>query len=931
MREFESSQKPIIGLPPSQFAKAFPFHIVVNHRLEILQLGQSLKKVCPETKPLQPLKEVFKIIRPDFELCAESLLSLKNEFFLLEHPAIGLKLRGEFVALEDSAVFLFLGSPWLTDISEIEKLGLDFGDFATHDPAVDLLQVFQANHLALQDAKNLASLLTVQREELEKANQRLKTQEAETRKLAHIVSRTTNAVVITDASGMIIWVNDGFVRLTEFTLAEVAGKTPGSFLQGPETDPATVRFMRERITAGKGFNVEIINYSKSGRKYWLEIDVQPILDDYDRVVYYMAIESNVTERKNSERILRESIALQRTMIDGAGNAIIGTDTKGIIRIFNPAAEQMLGYSAEEVVNKMTPEAFHVAEEIKQRAAELSRDLIREIPYGFEVFITKPRMGQNEQREWHYVRKDNSRFPVLLTVSALHDEQTGNVTGYLGLAIDLSERKQFEAKLKNTLIALAHERDRANLMASKADSANRAKSDFLASMSHEIRTPLNIILGNTQLLNQEHALSDEIKGKIRSINRAGEHLLAILNNILDLAKIDAGQVSVNPEDFNLLVMVKDVLLLFGQTCSAKNIELHLKTVDLVNPTIHADQGKIRQILVNILGNAVKFTNHGEINLIVGFAPPDEGHLTQLCFSIRDTGPGINPGEAHHIFEEFGQTSVGKKISGGAGLGLAISKKYARLLGGDITFQSTPGQGSEFRFSLPIKPAKQVEAPLKPVIELSKEWFTVAANLRILIVDDLADNREFLTEAIQKSGFQARSVGSGLEAIAECERWTPNLVLMDVRMPEMNGLETIRRLRANARHSGLKIVAVSALAYNEDKANARAAGADGFMAKPVQLNELLINIAELLPLPIQTGRPDRIDSRPHPPQLEQATKIALTRPSEKWRMQFREAVIVADFSRATRLLAELKLEDEAVEQFLNNLLADYKQEELMRLVG
>jgi PAS domain S-box-containing protein len=929
MREFESSQKPIIELPPSQFAKAFPFHIAVNHRLEILQLGQSLKKVCPETKPLQPLKEVFKIIRPDFELCAESLLSLKNEFFLLEHPAIGLKLRGEFVALEDSAVFLFLGSPWLTDISEIEKLGLDFGDFATHDPAVDLLQVFQANHLALQDAKNLASLLTVQREELEKANQRLKTQEAETRKLAQIVSRTTNAVVITDASGMIIWVNDGFVRLTEFTLAEAAGKTPGSFLQGPETDPATVRFMRERITAGKGYNVEIINYSKSGRKYWLEIDVQPILDDYNRVVYYMAIESNVTERKNSERILRESIALQRTMIDGAGNAIIGTDTKGIIRIFNPAAEQMLGYSAEEVVNKMTPEAFHVAEEIKHRAAELSRDLIREIPYGFEVFITKPRMGQNEQREWHYVRKDNSRFPVLLTVSALHDEQTGNVTGYLGLAIDLSERKQFEAKLKNTLIALAHERDRANLMASKADSANRAKSDFLASMSHEIRTPLNIILGNTQLLNQEHAQSDEIKGKIRSINRAGEHLLAILNNILDLAKIDAGQVSVNPENFNLLVMVKDVLLLFSQTCSAKNIELQLKTVDLFNPTIYADQGKIRQILVNILGNAVKFTNHGDVTVIVQHHPATPGKLASLTFQIRDSGPGINPGESHHIFEEFGQTSIGRKFSGGAGLGLAISRKYARLLGGDITFQSSPGHGTEFLFTIPIETATVSDAVIRPLMELNPQWLKTAANHRILIVDDLADNREFLNEAVRKAGFQVHTVSSGPTAINETEIWNPHLILMDIRMPEMNGIEAIQRIR-QGRHEGLKIIAVSALAYNEDKEHARAAGADAFIPKPIKISDLIRSISELLSLPLPMEWRGAPENQEQNPSMESPARAAFALATEHWRQQFRDAIIVADFAKASRMLPDLNLNNQALLNYLNGLLTDFQQEELMRLV-
>jgi PAS domain S-box-containing protein len=441
-----------IGLPPEQFAVAFPFHFALGLDLKFLQAGSSLRRLCPDVQPGVPLDQIFNPIRPQGEISLDWVQANQSRFFLLEHRTTKLLLRGEFMRLLEKNTLVFLGSPWFTDSSEIIALGLNLEDFAIHDPVADMLQVFQANKMALEDAKKLAAKLTAQRAELRQANERLQQHEAETRKLALIAERTDNAVVLTDATGKVVWVNAGFTRLTGYTLDETIGKKPGLLLQGTETDPATVRYMHEQLSKGEGFKAQIINYSKTGRKYWLATEVQPIRNEAGEILNFMAIQSDITERKNSESLLLETSTLQRAMLEGAGYAIIATNTQGIIQLFNPAAERMLGYSASEMVGKQSPGVFHIAEEIVARAQELTAELAHEVKPGFEAFVAKAELGQPDQREWTYVRKDGSRFPVLLSITTLFDTH-GKITGHLGVASDLTERKRDEEKLRATLSEL----------------------------------------------------------------------------------------------------------------------------------------------------------------------------------------------------------------------------------------------------------------------------------------------------------------------------------------------------------------------------------------------------------------------------------------------------------------------------------------------
>ncbi|MGL5018358.1 MAG: PAS domain S-box protein [Luteolibacter sp.] len=430
-------------LTPGLLRRAFPFFIEWDSDLRIRSVGPSLGKICADAVPGALITGLFKLRRPIGEMTPEFFRASSDLLFLFEIIGSRLVLRGEVASLEDSNSFLMLAAPWISDPEEVERLGLTLTDFAIHDQTMDLLQVVQTQRMVNDDLQALAAKLTAQRT-------LLREKEAEARKLAIVASRTDNAVIVSDAEGHIEWVNDGFEGLTGWTLPEVLGKKPGTLLQGAETDPATVQHMHSQLSRGEGFKVELINYSKTGRKYWITSEVQPIRDAAGEITNFMAIQSDITDRKEADRVLRETNSLQRAMLEGAGFAFISTDAHGFIQLFNPAAERMLGYSLEEVLrHRMTPAAFHLPEEVSARAAQLSLELNREVLPGFETFVAKAELGQPDLFEWNYVRKDGSRLPVLLSVTALRDDG-GTVSGYLGIASDLTERRRNEEQLRTTL-------------------------------------------------------------------------------------------------------------------------------------------------------------------------------------------------------------------------------------------------------------------------------------------------------------------------------------------------------------------------------------------------------------------------------------------------------------------------------------------------
>jgi CheY-like chemotaxis protein len=356
------------------------------------------------------------------------------------------------------------------------------------------------------------------------------------------------------------------------------------------------------------------------------------------------------------------------------------------------------------------------------------------------------------------------------------------------------------------------------------------------MSHEIRTPMNAILGYSQLMLRDPGLGIDAKANLKIINRSGEHLLALINDVLDMSKIEAGRAELNPTTFRLSGLLDDLGRMFRLRAEAKALRFEVLVDGESVPYVVADQGKIRQALINLLGNAIKFTERGYIRLHVTL---DQRRANRLWFSARveDTGSGITDDEQKKLFQPFSQTKRGLSTQEGTGLGLAISRACARLMGGDLTVTSSPGAGSIFQFEVPVergdaKVALRPSAPRRVIgIRAGQEV------PRILVADDLLENRDWLVKLLRVLGFSVQGVENGEAAIRSWEEWNPGLILMDVHMPVMDGLEATRRIKATPRGKETVIIALTASAMDDQRLTALQSGVDDFITKPCDENELL----------------------------------------------------------------------------------------------
>ncbi|HUQ93987.1 MAG TPA: response regulator [Bryobacteraceae bacterium] len=374
------------------------------------------------------------------------------------------------------------------------------------------------------------------------------------------------------------------------------------------------------------------------------------------------------------------------------------------------------------------------------------------------------------------------------------------------------------------------------LAAEAEAANRAKSTFLSTMSHEIRTPMNAILGYSQLMLRDPALSPDAKVNLKIINRSGEHLLALINDVLDMSKIEAGYIEVNPTTFSLSEILDDLSNMFRLRAGSKALRFEMAVDGKSVPYVVADEGKIRQVLINLLGNAIKFTDRGLVKLHVTLEERGADRLW-LSAGVEDTGPGITDVETGRLFQPFSQTNSGINIQEGTGLGLAISRGCARLMGGDLTVTSSPGRGSVFRFEIPIE---RGDASVAIRRGNPRRVMCVRAGQevpRVLIVDDQFENRDWLSKLLSVVGFSTQSVENGEAALRSFEDWNPQLILMDVHMPVMDGLEATRRIKAAPRGKETVIIALTASAMEDNRKTAYQCGADDFVAKPCHEDELL----------------------------------------------------------------------------------------------
>ncbi|CAB3714714.1 ATP-binding protein [Paraburkholderia rhynchosiae] len=534
--------------------------------------------------------------------------------------------------------------------------------------------------------------------------------------------------------------------------------------------------------------------------------------------------AEIVERQHAEEAARASEHFLDSIIENIPDTIFVKDaaTLRFVR-FNKAGEQLLGYRREELIGKSAHDLFPAQEAdffvLKDRDVLESQQLV-DVPAESVHTRYGPRLVHT------------MKIPIL--------DVRGEPQFLLGISRDITEQRRAEEELRRYrehLEDMIRERT-AELAVAKeyADAANQAKSDFLAHMSHELRTPLNGILGYAQILKRDKSLDQRQADGITVIQRSGEHLLAIIKDILDMAKIEAGRAELNLSDIPLDRFIYFIAETIQVKAAEKGLAFACEMAADLPTGVRVDEKRLRQVLLNLLSNAIKFTDEGSVSLHVGWLPP-----TRLRFEVQDTGIGIDEARLEAIFRPFEQVSDAQHRVGGTGLGLAISRQFVRLMGGEIHVESRRGAGSAFSFELnvPVVTPQAVVVPTERTVIGYK-----GPRKTVLVVDDVAANRAVAVDMLGQLGFDMVEASNGLEALEKAKALRPALVLMDVVMPGMDGLEATRRLREMPEFRDLPIVAVSAGASGSDAARSLAAGANAFLSKPVDFSGLLSQISALL---------------------------------------------------------------------------------------
>ncbi|MCT7953035.1 AAA family ATPase [Ancylothrix sp. C2] len=540
------------------------------------------------------------------------------------------------------------------------------------------------------------------------------------------------------------------------------------------------------------------------------------------------------------------------------------------------------------------------------------------------------------------------IPLEITCTPIFDE-AGNVEYAIGAFQDITQRKQAEKTLIENISLeqeiierkkVAGELERAK---QAAEAANRAKSAFLANMSHELRTPLNAILGFSHLLSEASNLSKEQIEDLHIIRRSGNHLLTLINQILDVSKIEAGKMTVAEKNFDLFHLLNEVKDMFNLKANTKDLRLEIECAPSVPQYICTDQVKLKQVLINLLSNAIKFTNSGSVSVNVQ-TTEETPTQCRISFEIKDTGVGIAPQELENVFKPFEQTASGQKVSEGTGLGLTISSQFVHLMGGEISVSSagfiyTPGKpitqlnqppttGTSFIFDLPVTIINSHQIPLpeqhRCVISLAENQ----PQYRLLVVDDNDYNRQLLLKILQPIGFEVQTAKNGQEALEIWNTWEPHLIWMDMRMPVMDGYQATKQIKSTIKGQSTPIIAVTASSLSDEIAIILSSGCDDFVSKPFEENSIFEMIEKYLKVKY-IYKEKLLISTPSQPVNKGNLKEIMAGLPKTWLEKLHNAALDADYEWVLQLIKEIPHQVDEIE-ILRDWAHDFKFEKILEFI-
>jgi len=622
---------------------------------------------------------------------------------------------------------------------------------------------------------------------------------ASARRYEHMLSASKDAFWLVDTAGRLLDVNDAAVSLSGYSREELLEM---HILDLDVEDHADAFAARMRAIQAEGWGLfETRHRTRDGRILDVEVSALPDRESGTLVVFVR----DITQRRATENQLRQlSLALEQSIEN-----IVITDLDARIEYVNTAFQRDTGYTREEVMGR-NPRMLQSGK--TPRAA-------------YEALWAALTAGESWQGEFNNRRKDGSDYTEWASISPVR-QPDGRITHYVAVKLDITERKFYETELIEARLT--------------AESASRTKSRFLAHMSHELRTPLNAILGFAQILELEPLNTEQYK-MIGMIHEAGDNLLRIISDILDISQLDSGRMALKLQSFSLPAALDRVDRLLRGGAKDKGLGWHLESPPAAVESLVGDEQRLEQILINLLGNAIKFTHQGEIRLRI-IQPNPVADSTRLRFEVSDTGIGIAREVLDHLFQPFnqGDSSLSRRY-GGAGLGLVISKRLTELMGGTIGAISNPGQGSTFWLEIPFQRpvATASQSSTAEAAEALTERGLALAGLRVLAVDDNRINQRMIEQALVRQGARVMLAAEG-EAALRILRADPgafDAVLMDIQMPVMDGLTATREIRREPGLAGLPVIALTAGALPEEREAALAAGVDDFLTKPMQVVQLL----------------------------------------------------------------------------------------------
>jgi signal transduction histidine kinase/AmiR/NasT family two-component response regulator len=546
------------------------------------------------------------------------------------------------------------------------------------------------------------------------------------------------------------------------------------------------------------------------------------------------LRAEITERKHAEEALLKAGALQSAIFNNANFSSIATDAKGVIQIFNVGAERMLGYTAAEVMNKITPADISDPQELIARAEALSAEFATTIAPGFEALVFKASREIEDIYELTYIRKDSSRFPAMMSVTALRDAQ-GSIIGYLLIGTDNTARKMVEAERARHDQALQDKNAELESAKFVAEKANLAKSEFLSSMSHELRTPLNAILGFAQLMDSGSPLpTPSQKRSIDQILKAGWYLLELINEILDLALIESGKLALSLEPMSLGEVMVECQAMIETQAEKRDIRIAFPVFEIPY-FVKSDRTRVKQVLINLLSNAIKYNKVGGAVVVGCTATTAE----RIRISVKDTGEGLTADKLTQLFEPFNRLGREGGIEEGTGIGLMVSKRLVELMGGEIGVESTVGVGSVFWIELNVSAEPHRPAGAAAPTAAARAQVQAHAQLRTLLyVEDNPANLVLVENLIaRRPDIRLLSASDGNRGVDIARASRPDVILMDINLPGISGIQALRILAEDPTTAHIPVIALSANAIPRDIKKGLQAGFFRYLTKPIKVNELM----------------------------------------------------------------------------------------------